>query len=120
MRSRSGFLVTRRTEKARLSFRTIVSFRITPCRRSFVPDFRSGVLTQKGFGSAQGVIEHDLKFEIKNLPPFHQHSLNNGASTLSYAADAVELSPSGSYTQSTIRFAKCSGDSNPSRCKKPR
>jgi hypothetical protein len=64
-----------------------------------VPDFRGGLLTRKDFGSAHGVIEHDLKSEVKNLPPYQQHSISNGASTLHYLVDAIELSPSGSDIQ---------------------
>jgi hypothetical protein len=63
------------------------------------PDMRSGVLTKKDFGSLQGVIDHDLPFRIKNLPPHHEHSESNGRSTLRYDLDAIELSPIGSDKQ---------------------
>jgi hypothetical protein len=64
-----------------------------------VPSWRGGVLTRKDFGSAEGFIEHDLRFEIKNMPPYRRHLQSNGASTLTYHVDAVELAPSGSDTQ---------------------
>ncbi len=64
-----------------------------------MPEWRGGILTRKDFGSGQGVIEHDLPFKVRNLPPYQQHSINNGASTLSYIVDSIELSPTGSDTQ---------------------
>jgi hypothetical protein len=63
------------------------------------PEMPRGVVSQKEFGALQGIIEHDLSFEAKNVPPHHQHSGHNGRSTLRYNLDAIELSPVGSDNQ---------------------
>src|SRR5689334_16598554 len=43
-----------------------------------VPEWRGGILARKDFGSGQGVIEDDLRFQVGNLPPYQQHTINNG------------------------------------------
>src|SRR5882724_513041 len=63
------------------------------------PEMPHGVVTQKDFGALQGIIDHDLRFEAKNVPPHHQHSSHNGRSTLRYELDSIELSPVGSDNQ---------------------
>ena len=63
------------------------------------PNMRGGIITRDDFGSVEGLIEHDLAFQIKNFPPHHQHSSHNGRSTLRYHLDAIELSPMGSDAQ---------------------
>jgi hypothetical protein len=60
---------------------------------------RGGVLTKKDFGSLEGIIDHDVPFQVKNLPPHHEYSSHNGRLTLRYDLDAIELSPIGSDTQ---------------------
>jgi hypothetical protein len=57
------------------------------------PEIPHGVLTQKDFGALEGIIDHALQFEAKNVPPHHQHSTHHGCSTLRYDLDAIELSP---------------------------
>ncbi len=66
---------------------------------AITPEMPRGVVSQKDFGALQGVIDHDLLFEAKNVPPHHQHSGHNGRSTLRYNLDAIELSPVGSDNQ---------------------
>jgi hypothetical protein len=63
------------------------------------PRMRGGVLTKKDFGTLEGVIDHDLRFEVKNLPRFHEYSSHNGRLTLRYDLDSIELSPTGSDIQ---------------------
>ncbi len=63
------------------------------------PEMPRGVVSQKEFGTLQGIIDHDLSFEAKNVPPHHQHSGHNGRSRLRYNLDAIELSPVGSDNQ---------------------
>ncbi len=63
------------------------------------PEMPREVVSQKEFGALQGIIDHDLSFEAKNVPPHHQHSGHNGRSTLRYNLDAIELSPVGSDNQ---------------------
>src|SRR5882724_10599107 len=63
------------------------------------PEMPHGVVTQKDFGALQGIIDNDLRFDPKNLPPHHHRSSHVGGSTLLYELDSCEFAPVVSHKQ---------------------
>jgi hypothetical protein len=63
------------------------------------PKPKGGVLTRADSGLMRGVIDHDLRFEVKNVFPSFHYSTENGRTTMRYRIDAIELAAVGLDTQ---------------------
>ena len=59
------------------------------------PEHKGGVLTQADTGVMRGLIDHDLRFEAKNVFPSFHYSTHNGRTAMRYRIDAIELAPVG-------------------------
>jgi hypothetical protein len=64
------------------------------------------VLTQADTGVMRGVIDHDLRFEAKNVFPSSHYSTHNGRTTMRYGIDAIELAAVGGDTQTYDRIQR--------------
>ena len=72
-------------------------------------EYKGGVLTRADTGVMRGVIDHDLRFEAKNVFPSSHCSTHKGRTTMRYRIDAIELAAVGLDAQTYDQIQRSLG-----------